>query len=99
MERAPRDAGGAVTKASRLLGFHHHQSLISLIASRHKNLLNTRSAIRKRRRHLVSHPKRGKRKAAPQPAEKSQISILHVEENKAVTMVIQDALAAEVMLL
>src|SRR5205823_7653381 len=31
IERALRDAGGPVTKASRLLGFKHHQSLISLI--------------------------------------------------------------------
>ncbi|PYS73501.1 MAG: hypothetical protein DMF73_05700 [Acidobacteria bacterium] len=31
IERALRDAGGSVTRASRLLGFRHHQSLIALI--------------------------------------------------------------------
>jgi transcriptional regulator with PAS, ATPase and Fis domain len=30
IERALRDAGGSVTRASRLLGFRHHQSLIAL---------------------------------------------------------------------
>ena len=51
-------SGGSVTKAARLLGYNHHQSLVSLIASRHKELLKVRSAIRKRRQHLMPHPKR-----------------------------------------
>src|SRR2546421_3531655 len=50
LERALRDAGGSVTKAARLLGFRHHQSLISLINTRHKELLIARTKIRKRRR-------------------------------------------------
>jgi len=62
IERALRDAGGSVTKASRLLGFRHHQSLIALINSRHRDLLGTRSAVRKRRRHLFSKPRQIKRK-------------------------------------
>jgi hypothetical protein len=39
IERALRDSGGSVTKAAHLLGFKHHQSLISLINSRHRVLL------------------------------------------------------------
>ena len=58
VERALRDAGGSVTRASRLLGFRHHQSLIALINSRHRDLLGTRSAVRKRRHHLFSKPRR-----------------------------------------
>lgn len=58
IERALRDAGGSVTKAARLLGFRHHQSLIALINSRHRDLLGTRSAVRKRRHHLFSKPRR-----------------------------------------
>lgn len=54
IERALRDTGGSVTRAARLLGFRHHQSLISLINSRHTELLKTRTAVRKRRRHLFS---------------------------------------------
>src|SRR4029078_8803467 len=54
IERALRDSGGAVTKAAHLLGFKHHQSLISLINSRHRDLLSQRSAVRPRRSHLFS---------------------------------------------
>jgi len=57
IERALRDSGGSVTRAARLLGFKHHQSLISLINSRHKELLKTRTAVRKRRRHIFSTPR------------------------------------------
>ena len=68
IERALRDAGGSVTKAARLLGFRHHQSLIALINSRHRDLLGTRSAVRKRRHHLFSKPRQLKKKPA-EPAE------------------------------
>jgi len=53
ISRALRDTGGAVTRAARLLGFNHHQSLIALINSRHKGLLGVRSAVRKRRRSII----------------------------------------------
>ena len=53
ISRALRDTSGAVTKAARLLGFNHHQSLIALINSRHKGLLGVRSAVRKRRRSII----------------------------------------------
>lgn len=66
IERALRDAGGSVTKAARLLGFRHHQSLIALINSRHRDLLGTRSAVRKRRQHLFSKPRRLKKKEPEQ---------------------------------
>src|SRR5204862_1365340 len=83
IERALRDAGGSVTRAARLLGFNHHQSLISLINSRHKELLKTRSAVRKRRRHIFSKPRKIKyvpvRRQAP---GSTQVSILHAEDNK-----------------
>ena len=65
IERALRDAGGSVTRASRLLGFRHHQSLIALINSRHRDLLGTRSAVRKRRHHLFSKPRRTRKQVAP----------------------------------
>src|SRR5260370_12921720 len=99
IERALRDAGGAVTKASRLLGFRHHQSLISLINSRHQELLKTRSAVRKRRRHLFSKPKRAKKREVDTSAAPgtSQISILHVEDNKVFGRLIQETLGAEGM--
>jgi tetratricopeptide (TPR) repeat protein len=57
---ALQETGGKVTAASRLLGFNHHQSLIALIASRHKDLLETgaRAPVRPRRHHLMPHAKR-----------------------------------------
>jgi tetratricopeptide (TPR) repeat protein len=57
---ALNECGGSVTKASRLLGFKHHQSLIALIESRHKEV--PRSPVRKRRKHLMAHPKRKPKK-------------------------------------
>src|SRR5262249_18243581 len=72
IERALRDAGGSVTRASRLLGFPHHQSLIALINSRHKDLLGTRSAVRKRRHHLFSKPRRTRKQMAPAANASSQ---------------------------
>jgi len=97
IERALRDAGGSVTRASRLLGFKHHQSLISLINTRHHDLLTTRSAVVRRRRHILSKPKIGRNKTAtsePKP-NVTQLSILHVEDNKQVANVITDILNSE----
>jgi hypothetical protein len=64
ISRALRDTGGAVTKAARLLGFNHHQSLIALINSRHKGLLGVRSAVRKRRHSIIKAGKHGGKKPA-----------------------------------
>jgi len=99
IERALKDSGGSVTKAARLLGFSHHQSLISLINSRHKELLKTRSAVRKRRRHLFSEPRKIKNKvveSSPNLAA-TQFSILHIEDHKVVARLIQNTLGAEGM--
>jgi CheY-like chemotaxis protein len=84
IERALKDAGGAVTMAARLLGFKHHQTLISLINSRHKELLNTRSAVRPRRRQTLSRSrkKKGKFGGAGPERDAPQSCILHVESNQ-----------------
>jgi CheY-like chemotaxis protein/tetratricopeptide (TPR) repeat protein len=95
IERALRDAGGSVTRASRLLGFKHHQSLISIITSRHKDLLQTRSTVRRRRRHLFSEPRKIGDTVRGKHRDKSQITILHVEDNEAVKKLVQDILTAE----
>lgn len=60
---ALKETGGKVTAAARLLGFNHHQSLIALIGSRHKDLLEARSPVRARRHHLLDHPKRKRKQA------------------------------------
>jgi CheY-like chemotaxis protein/tetratricopeptide (TPR) repeat protein len=96
LERALRDAGGSVTIASRLLGFRHHQSLISLINTRHQELLQTRSVVRKRRRHIVSRPKAGKKLGTSNAKpDARQVFVLHVEDDKQVAHVIKDFLNSE----
>jgi CheY-like chemotaxis protein/tetratricopeptide (TPR) repeat protein len=97
IERALRDAGGSVTKAAHLLGFKHHQSLISLLNSRHKELLKARSTVRRRRRHLFSPSKSSKKKLSAETTKRAsaQTSILHVEDNRAVSGLVQDVLGAE----
>jgi len=95
LERALRDAGGSVTKAAQLLGFRHHQSLIALINGRHRDLLKSRSAIRKRRRHLFSKSQTSKRiVVSHNEAGQSQLSVLHVEENRAAGKLIAETLAS-----
>jgi two-component system chemotaxis response regulator CheY len=96
IERALRDSNGSVTRAARLLGFKHHQSLISLINSRHKELLKTRTAVRKRRRHIFSKPRKIKYRPAglPQPGS-TQISILHAEDNEPLASLINEMLSVE----
>jgi tetratricopeptide (TPR) repeat protein len=69
LSRALRDTGGAVTKAARLLGFRHHQSLIALINSRHKGLLGVRSAVRTRRRSIIKTDKNGSKKQSHRAAK------------------------------
>jgi len=97
IERALRDAGGSVTRAARLLGFKHHQSLISLINSRHKELLKTRSAVRQRRQHIFSKSRKIKRKIVRHGPERatSQICILHVEDNEVVAQLVDEMFAGD----
>jgi len=97
IERALRDSGGAVTKAAHLLGFRHHQSLISLINSRHRDLLVQRSAVRPRRSHLFSKPRRAKQKLADANSMRTpaHIRILHVEDEPKVSDAARGALSAE----
>ncbi len=97
IERALRDSGGAVTKAAHLLGFKHHQSLISLINSRHRDLLVQRSAVRPRRSHLFSKPRRAKQKlaAANSMRTPAHIRILHVEDEPQISDAARAALSAE----
>ncbi len=90
IQRALRDAGGSVTKASQLLGFHHHQSLISLLNSRHREMLPQRSVVRRRHRHLFSKPT--SKKKSPAVNVEDQIAVLHVEDYKPVTRMVKDIL-------
>jgi CheY-like chemotaxis protein len=91
IEQALRDAGGSVSKASRLLGFKHHQSLISLLGARHQDLQDRRSIKRKRNRHLIT----GKRTGNTAGGIRAALTILHVEQTEAFTDLVQEILNAE----
>lgn len=97
IERALRDAGGSVTRAARLLGFNHHQSLISLINSRHKELLRTRTAVRRRRRHIFSEPRKIRTKPGRNRAHQgaAQVSVLHVGNPKLASRLVGEMLAPD----
>ncbi len=94
IERALKDADGMVSRAAQLLGFSH-QSLISMLANRHKNLLPARTPVAPRRRSILrphsSQPTlRPRMKTAARP-----ITILHVEDNELVAATVADTLALE----
>ncbi len=95
IERALREANGSVTRAARFLGFRHHQSLISLINSRHKELLKTRTAVRKRRRHIFSKPRKIKTRPVGAAPGSTQLSILHVEDSKPIADLISEVFSGE----
>lgn len=93
---ALRESGGRVTPAARLLGLKSHQTLIHLLKTRHKELLNTRLAVRKRRRHIFSKPRKiKKKKGAGLLTAASEIRILHVEDNKAIASLVKETLELE----
>src|SRR5947207_9268555 len=96
LARALREAEGSVTKAAHLLGFKHHQSLISIINIRHKDLLKTRSRIRKRRRHIFSESRKPK-KSADKGINKrtSTIKILHAEDDLTVARLLGEIFALQ----
>jgi tetratricopeptide (TPR) repeat protein len=54
IERALADARGSVSRAARLLGFRHHESLNWRLRNRNKSLLQARTPARKRRRSVVT---------------------------------------------
>lgn len=53
IEMALRDAGGMVTRAARLLGFKHHESLTSLLRTKHQRLEPARTPATPRRRSII----------------------------------------------
>lgn len=53
IEQALAAARGSVSRAARLLGFRHHESLNWRLKNRNKNLLASRTPARKRRRSII----------------------------------------------
>jgi CheY-like chemotaxis protein len=88
---ALEDAGGVVSRAARLLGFNHHQSLLVLLNGRHKILRQRDTPIVPRRRSIIrsrstNGTRTGKRRG------KRKINILLVENNASVAQLVQKSL-------
>jgi hypothetical protein len=58
IEKALKDAGGIVSRAAQMLGMKHHNNLVSMLNSRHRELLGERKPIVPRRRIIVVHKKK-----------------------------------------
>lgn len=95
IERALKDADGMVSRAAQLLGFKHHQSLVSTLKNRHKHLLHVRTPIVPRKRSIIRSLDgcrargRGEEKAA------RAVVILHVEDNGQLAEAVRETLAEE----
>ena len=55
IEKALKDAGGIVSRAAQMLGMKHHNNLVSILNSRHRELLGVRKPIVPRRRSIVDN--------------------------------------------
>lgn len=95
IEKALRDAGGLVTRAAQLLGFNHHNSLISMLNKRHRNLLPERTPPMPRRRSLMTIPDAPRRPQSIPVEQRRTISVLHVENNLTVANAVKETLQAE----
>jgi hypothetical protein len=57
IEKALKDAGGIVSRAAQMLGMKHHNNLVSILNSRHRELLGERKPIVPRRRSIITYKK------------------------------------------
>ena len=94
IQRALRDSRGLVSNAARLLGFNHHQSLISLLNGSHKELQSFRSTARKRRRALFSKSTAPATTNIQKPAT-YKVSVLHIDDDKPSIEIVADALSSK----
>ncbi|HEV7395326.1 MAG TPA: response regulator [Pyrinomonadaceae bacterium] len=91
IDLALEESGGVVSRAARLLGFNHHQSLLSLLNGRHETLRQRDTPIVPRRRSIIKQraengKSNGKRRNRRKPR------ILHVEDNPDIAGVVHDHL-------
>jgi two-component system chemotaxis response regulator CheY len=88
IERALKDADGMVSRAAQLLGFRHHNSLISRINQRHTLLLRSRSPVLPRKRSVM-------REVTASPASPARPAVLHVTDDGEAAESVRSALEAE----
>lgn len=88
IEQALKDVGGVVSRAAHLLGFRHHNSLITRINKKHTLLLRSRSPVLPRRRSAM----RAGVAAPPVPARPA---VLHVTNDGEIAESVRSAIEAE----
>ena len=89
VRRALIDGEGSVTRASRLLGFPHHGTLVAMLdkEGRHKDLAYLRTPPETRRQSIINPPSRRR------PRSKARtINILCVEDYQAVADAVKETL-------
>ncbi len=89
IERALKDAGGVVSRASEFLGFKYHQSLIPLLNNRHKDLLPARTPVVPRKRSVIGQ------QVGSAEKQTRTVTILHAEDNRIVADAVRDTLELE----
>ncbi len=87
IERALKDADRSVTRASRMLGFRNHTSLIKKLNTWHEHLLSGRAPARERRQSLMF--------INDALADAPPVAILHVEDNRMVANAVKETLEME----
>ena len=91
IDLALEDTGGVVSRAAKLLGFNHHQSLLSLLNGRHEVLRHRSTPIVPRRRSIIPQPSQnGTRHAKRRPRRKQRI--LYVESDSGIAKQVNDRL-------
>lgn len=92
IERALKEAKGVVTRAARLLGFTHHESLNSMLKGRHRNLLPLRTPIEPRRQSILRDGQRESRQQHRRAIKARPVKILHVEDDPHVADAVKETL-------
>jgi len=95
IKKALQETGGSVTRAAYLLGFGHHQTLVSLLNSRHKSLLNARRPVVRRKRSHSSDQNTARVSDQKDQKIARTIRILHVEDDAAVAETVKEILNRE----
>jgi CheY-like chemotaxis protein len=92
IEEALEEAGGSITKAARLLGLPH-QSLGTMLSTRHERLVGKRTPAKRRLRSIVQPDSERARDAAE--TRLLPTTILHVEDHKVVADAVKYTLESE----
>jgi DNA-binding NtrC family response regulator len=87
---ALKATGGSVTRAAKLLGYEHHQTLVAMLNTRHCDLLVERKPVVHRHRSISR-----RRPAISSPAlekERRSVTILYVEDNQLLLRTMKETL-------